>query len=190
MTQGCGTGTFCPERLATRYEAAALVLRGSGLPAWTGASRFTDVSDAQKGAVDGLAEACVVAGCATDRFCPDDEITREQVAKLIAVAFSVGPYAPCVAVDTDVPPDTDVIDTDIPPDTDVSDTDVAPDTDVRDSDGADTDQTSAPGTRVRPPGGCGCDHAGADGVIGAVWAAGLALARRRGRRRADPHSGV
>lgn len=130
VTQGCGTGLFCPERLATRYEAAALVARGSGLAPWTGPSRFTDVSDAQADAVDALADACVIAGCGTDTFCPDDEVTREQVAKIVAVAFSVPPYAPCLPQDTDVNDtsiDTEPADTDV--ETDVE-TDVAVDTEA------------------------------------------------------------
>jgi MYXO-CTERM domain-containing protein len=95
VTSGCGGGAFCPDRLATRYEAAAFVWRGMGLPAAPATGTFSDLTTTQASVVEALAHACVVSGCAADAFCPDEDVTRAQVAKLVAVGFSVGGFGPC-----------------------------------------------------------------------------------------------
>lgn len=96
IASGCGGGGFCPERLATRFEAAAFVARGMGLTTALPTGKFSDVTAAQAGVVEALAGACVISGCGADTFCPDVEITRGQLAKMIAVGFSIGPFHACL----------------------------------------------------------------------------------------------
>lgn len=97
ITSGCGGGGYCPDRYATRYEAAAFIARGMGLPTGTSTGMFTDVTAAQAGAVEALANACVVSGCGASTFCPDEEITRAQLGKMVAVGFSLGGFGPCIS---------------------------------------------------------------------------------------------
>jgi MYXO-CTERM domain-containing protein len=117
ITTGCAADRYCPDRLATRWEAAAFLWQALGSPDPTGPSRFVDASADQGPALEALAERCVFNGCAADRFCPNDEISREELAKMLAVALSVPPYAPCDPVvagtDTDASPVSDAPITDV-----------------------------------------------------------------------------
>lgn len=175
ITSGCGGGEFCPDRLATRWETAAFVFRGMGIPEATPTGRFSDVSAEQAPVVEALADACVVSGCDADAFCPDEEVTRGQVAKLVAVGFGIGGFGPCLGEDTG---DTGVGDTAAdtgtsPGDTATDDTaDVPPAGEVVDAEAE------------KRPASCGC-AAGTDGgaPLGLVLAWGAAIAAGRRARR-------
>lgn len=72
--------------------AAAMFVGGAVvMPASAGASStFVDVqSDGYGPALDVLAEEGVLSGCGDDRFCPDEELTRGQMATLIATALDL-----------------------------------------------------------------------------------------------------
>jgi len=180
ITSGCGDGLFCPDRLATRWEAAAFTFRGMGIPEVEATGLFSDVSADDAGWLEALAEACVIAGCDDGLFCPDDEVTRAQMAKILAVAFSVDPYAPCGddTGETGVEPvdtgDTDVTDTGTPL------IDTAPPVDTGDSD-APTD-TGHPAAKT----GCGCSTRGGSGWGWLVAALLLVRHRRRSRATVAP----
>ncbi len=164
ITSGCGDGDFCPDRVATRWEAAAFVKRGMGLPDATPTGRFTDLSETESATIEALADACVVSGCTADTFCPDEPITRAQLAKIEAIGFSVGPYTPCLGEDTGGPGDTDT---------------AAPDT-AGDTAAPDTDPPAAERiTTPDAPSGCGC-ATGRTRFAGFAWLLVLlGLARRR-----------
>lgn len=168
ITSGCGGGDFCPDRVATRWEAAAFVFRGMGIPEGTDSGRFTDVSAEQAPVLEALAEACVVSGCTTGSFCPDDEITRGQIAKMEAVGFSIGGFGPCDGGDTgdDTGEDTGE--------------DTGPGADTA-ADSGSTDDSGPPAADVvrgeTEEGGCGCGAPLSPGVAGLL--AALAASRRR-----------
>ncbi|MEW5897943.1 MAG: S-layer homology domain-containing protein [Bacillota bacterium] len=87
LVSGTGADTFAPDRQITRAEFAVILARMIGLPANSGAAgRFIDIpSDAwYRGMVGAAAKAGLVAGTSPDTFGPDEPITREQMAVMIA----------------------------------------------------------------------------------------------------------
>jgi secreted trypsin-like serine protease len=96
ITRGCNPPTndrFCPTATVTRGQMAAFMVRALGLTANDGTT-FTDVptdnvfrTDIQK-----LATAGITRGCnppTNDRFCPDQAVTRAQMAAFMVRAFAL-----------------------------------------------------------------------------------------------------
>ena len=101
----CGPGQFCPhEPLKRRTFAVWMVrvLEGDQAPGFVdsdvgGQSQFADVDSSEPEAllIERLAELGVTAGCAQDpwRYCPDDSVSRSQMASFLTRAFEL-PEAP------------------------------------------------------------------------------------------------
>jgi len=88
ITQGCGTGLFCPDDLVTRAQMASFVVRALGYLDDGGGDLFTDDDGLiHESNIDLLAGAGVTLGCGAGLFCPDDPVTRGQMASFIARAF-------------------------------------------------------------------------------------------------------
>jgi hypothetical protein len=90
VTEGCNppaSDRFCGEDHLTRGQMAALLSRAFKLPAYDGPDRFIDDNgNIFEGAIERLAEAGITFGCnppINDRFCPDDFVTRGQLAALL-----------------------------------------------------------------------------------------------------------
>jgi hypothetical protein len=99
VVAGCTTTgeSFCPGDPVTRGQMATLLAKALALPA--GPDRFTDddASPHQPG-INAVAAAGISAGCNAarpDRFCPNEPISRGQLAALLAKAFALpaGPDA-------------------------------------------------------------------------------------------------
>ena len=90
ITKGCNppvNDRFCPERRVTRGEMAAFLVRALELADDGGGDLFTD-DDGHlfESSIDRLGAAGITAGCnppANDRFCPDDYVTRGQMAAFL-----------------------------------------------------------------------------------------------------------
>lgn len=96
FTSGCGTGTtFCPDVNVTRGEMAVFLTRGKmfALQADTFAfpqtAFFTDVpaTHVYYKWIQKLRDLGVTQGCGTTTYCPDDNVTREQMAAFLVRAF-------------------------------------------------------------------------------------------------------
>jgi len=96
ITSGCVEGKFCPENPVTRAEMALFVGRAKHwpeafepLPASGGL--FEDVPADRWGAawVEQLAVEGITAGCKPRLFCPDDHVTRSQLALFLVRAFAL-----------------------------------------------------------------------------------------------------
>lgn len=87
ITEGCNPpwrDDYCPDRELTRGQAATMLVRAFNLPA-TRADRFTDDDGSLHEAdINALVEAGIADGCDIVRFCPDDALTRQQMASMIA----------------------------------------------------------------------------------------------------------
>ncbi len=101
ITQGCNppvNDRFCPNARVTRGEMAAFLTRAQHLPAYSGPDRFRDDDGSVfEGAVERLAEAGITQGCnppANNRFCPDRQITRGEMAAFLVRAFGLGSGGP------------------------------------------------------------------------------------------------
>ena len=94
ITKGCNppdNTRYCPERRVTRGEMAAFLVRAFGYTDQGSGNLFTDDdSSIFEADIDRLAVAGVTKGCNppdNTRFCPDDPVTREQMASFLARAL-------------------------------------------------------------------------------------------------------
>ena len=91
----CGEGLVCPEDPIERWVMAVWLVRvlDDAEPAEVATSRFGDVDSARWWApyVQRLAELGVTKGCAVDPagFCPDEPVTRAQMASFLTRAFGL-----------------------------------------------------------------------------------------------------
>ena len=84
VTAGCSDTMFCPDRTVARAQMAVFLSQAYELP--DGADPgFSDVPDGAWYAADmaRLAASGITAGCATDRFCPDLDTRRAQMATFL-----------------------------------------------------------------------------------------------------------
>ena len=94
ITLGCNPdGTlYCPKQDVTRAQMATFLVRALSLPAVAG-NRFSDVSGTHLANINALSEAGVTLGCNAEGtlFCPNDGVTRSQMASFLARALSLPP---------------------------------------------------------------------------------------------------
>ncbi len=93
ITKGCNppaNDRYCPSRSVTRGEMAVFLSRALGLAA-TSQNFFTDDNGhIFEGGINRLAAAGITQGCnppANNRFCPDREMTRGEMAAMLVRAF-------------------------------------------------------------------------------------------------------
>ena len=90
ITKGCNppdNDRFCPDQAVTRGQMAAFLVRALGYTDNGGGNLFIDDDDSIfEGDIDRLGTAGVTMGCnppANDRFCPNQEVTRGQMAAFL-----------------------------------------------------------------------------------------------------------
>ncbi len=95
VTLGCGGGRYCPENTVTRAEMAVFLLRskyGSAYqpPPATG-TRFLDVPRSYWAAswIEKLAADGITTGCGGGNYCPDNSVTRAEMAVFLARSFAL-----------------------------------------------------------------------------------------------------
>ena len=83
--KGVGGGLFDPEGTTTRAMVVTVLWRRDGSPATAWRPDFKDVPDGEwySEAVIWAKDSGVVMGVSADRFDPDGEITREQLATML-----------------------------------------------------------------------------------------------------------
>jgi len=117
ITRGCSASPplFCPYANVTRAQMAALVCRAAGKqPLDRDVPTFADVPKTHwaYGYVERLADPASwggnapTSGCrawgTARHFCPNDPVTREQMAKCLCIAAGKSPMASCSGVFADV----------------------------------------------------------------------------------------
>jgi hypothetical protein len=80
VVQGCTVDQFCPSQWVTRGELATFLVRGLGLRPSKTDYFLDDEGSAHEPAINALARAGITAGCLPERFCPDNLISRGQLA--------------------------------------------------------------------------------------------------------------
>jgi hypothetical protein len=105
ITDGCGPGRFCPDAPVTRGEMAAFLERAfPDLPVVAGPPTYADMAGSVfVGNVEWLAETGVTRGCTPDRFCPNEPVTRGQMAAFLFRAMSAADLVDESEVDIDPP---------------------------------------------------------------------------------------
>ncbi len=103
ITAGCGGANYCPASIVTRAQMSVFLLKsehGSGYspPACTG--MFADVACPSPFAdwIEQLANEQVTAGCGGNDYCPDNSVTRAQMAVFLLKTKQGSSYVPPPAV--------------------------------------------------------------------------------------------
>jgi uncharacterized protein YkwD len=96
ITTGCGNGNFCPEHPVTRAQMAVFLLRSKhgasysppGVGAGTG---FGDVPPDYWAAawIKQLVTEGITAGCGYGNYCPEQPVTRDQMAVFLVRTFNL-----------------------------------------------------------------------------------------------------
>ena len=93
ITRGCNppvNDLYCPESAVRRGQMAAFLNRAIGLPAASKDYFSDDEGSVFEADINAIAEAGITKGCNppdNDRFCPDREVTRGQMAAFLVRAF-------------------------------------------------------------------------------------------------------
>ncbi len=100
ISVGCANSPlrYCPDRVLTRGEMAVLLVRALGEEDALNAVRGV-FSDVQPGAwyaahVERLYDLGITTGCEGDRFCPNAQVLRSQMATFLARALGLQPIVP------------------------------------------------------------------------------------------------
>jgi hypothetical protein len=96
ITSGCGNGNYCPEHPVTRAQMAVFLLRSKhgisyvppGIGAGTG---FGDVPPDYWAAawIKQLVTEGITSGCGNGNYCPENPVTRAQMAVFLVKTFSL-----------------------------------------------------------------------------------------------------
>ncbi len=95
VTKGCNPPAntkFCPGDAVTRGQMAAFLRRYLDLPAPSQDHFGDDSGSTFESDINALADAGITKGCnppANTKFCPDDRVSREQMAAFIVRAFDL-----------------------------------------------------------------------------------------------------
>ena len=111
VTSGCGPRLYCPENSVTRAQMAVFLERGINgggfQPPAASGNVFLDVAatDFAAGFIEQLLSDGITAGCGNNNFCPDDPVTRAQMAVFLLRAKFGSGFSPPAATGlfTDVP---------------------------------------------------------------------------------------
>ncbi|HET9531618.1 MAG TPA: RHS repeat-associated core domain-containing protein [Blastocatellia bacterium] len=91
ITLGCGGGDYCPDDVVTRQQMAAFIIRALGAPnpPIPAQQRFDDVppSNPFYAFIEEMAIRRITLGCTVDSYCPEDPVTRGQMAAFLIRAF-------------------------------------------------------------------------------------------------------
>ncbi len=95
ITTGCNppdNNRFCPNRPISRAEMASMLARAFDLSS-VGDGPFTDIAESvHAGNINAIAAEGITVGCnppANDRYCPEGQVTREQMASFLARALGL-----------------------------------------------------------------------------------------------------
>jgi len=95
ITRGCNppyNDKFCPDSYVTRAQMAAFITRALSLPPGRGVDFSDDNRSNFEADIEALATAGITTGCnppSNTKFCPDDYVTREQMAAFLARALDL-----------------------------------------------------------------------------------------------------
>ncbi len=94
ITGGCGGGNFCPTGSVTRAQMAVFLLRavyGAGFTPPPASGVFPDVPVNYWAAawIEQLAADGITSGCGGGNFCPENAVSRDQMAVFLVRAFDL-----------------------------------------------------------------------------------------------------
>lgn len=95
ITSGCGNNNYCPDAIVSRDQMAVFLLRakyGSSYSPPPAIGNFSDVVLSHWAVhwIEQLAIEDITAGCGGGNYCPDDVVTRAQMAVFLVRTFDLG----------------------------------------------------------------------------------------------------
>jgi uncharacterized protein YkwD len=93
-TLGCNGDRYCPASSVTRGQMATFLARELGLSARSANFRDVPSGHPHAGAIGALAATGITAGCEPNRFCPEDTVSRAQMATFLRRALKLSERAP------------------------------------------------------------------------------------------------
>ncbi|MGH2357581.1 MAG: S-layer homology domain-containing protein, partial [Candidatus Limnocylindria bacterium] len=91
ITTGCGNRMYCPDQAVTRQEMASFLVRALDIPP-TGTDFFTDdEASIHEADINALAAHGTTTGCGGGRYCPDQAVTRQEMASFLVRALDIPP---------------------------------------------------------------------------------------------------
>ncbi|MCA1734563.1 MAG: S-layer homology domain-containing protein [Actinobacteria bacterium] len=94
ITVGCNApfnDWFCPQSPVTRGQMATFLVRTLDLPAASQDYFVDDAENSHEDSINSIAAAGITTGCSTSNFCPEQSVTREQMASFLVRAFDLAP---------------------------------------------------------------------------------------------------
>ena len=94
VTGGCGGGNYCPTNAVTRSQMAVFLLRakyGATYQPPPATGIFTDVPLGSFGDawIEQLTAEGITGGCGGANYCPEDPVTRAQMAVFLVRTFGL-----------------------------------------------------------------------------------------------------
>jgi hypothetical protein len=94
ITGGCGSGDYCPNDNVTRAHMAVFLLRakfGAGFtpPPATGVFNDVPLGSFAVDWIEALADEGITGGCGGGNYCPNDPVTRAQMAVFLVRTFEL-----------------------------------------------------------------------------------------------------
>ncbi len=87
ITGGCAPKRFCRDDPVSRAQMAAFLVRALNIPPATKDWFTDDNGSTLETSINALAQAGLTGGCGGSSFCPDQAVTREQMAAFLVRAF-------------------------------------------------------------------------------------------------------
>lgn len=87
ITLGCGGSLYCPGDLVTRGQMASFLARSLDLPISSVNWFVDDDGDPHEPNINRVADDGITLGCGTNLYCPDDFVTRGQMAAFLRRAL-------------------------------------------------------------------------------------------------------
>ena len=89
ITTGCNTNHYCPNQPVTRDQMATFLARALNLTTTTNRT-FTDIeNNPHHDNILRIAAAGITTGCNTNHYCPNQPVTRDQMATFLARALNL-----------------------------------------------------------------------------------------------------
>ena len=95
ITSGCGNGNYCPENIVTRAQMAVFLLKAEHTSGFTPPSAsgtfFGDIPATYWASswIEQLASEGITGGCGAGNYCPENIVTRAQMAVFLVRTFNL-----------------------------------------------------------------------------------------------------
>lgn len=89
ISNGCAPGLFCPGVSVKRDQMASFLARSFGLPAAATDYFADDAGSLHEADINRIAQAGITLGCTAGSYCPNDPVTRAEMASFLARALAL-----------------------------------------------------------------------------------------------------